>query len=81
VFATDDQPGALVRALQPFATAGVNLAKIESRPSRDKPWTYVFYVDIHGDAATSPAREAIALLRTCTSWIRILGTYPMATPT
>ena len=78
VFATDDRPGALVRALQPFATAGVNLAKIESRPSRAAPWTYVFYVDIQGDPATSPAREAIALLRTCTSWVRILGTYPMA---
>ena len=79
VFATDDRPGALVRALQPFATAGVNLAKIESRPSRERPWTYVFYVDIHGDVAASPAREAVALLRTCTSWVRILGTYPMAT--
>ena len=78
VFETDDQPGALVRALQPFATAGVNLAKIESRPSRDRPWTYVFYLDIHGDIATSPAREALALLRTCCSWVRVLGTYPMA---
>lgn len=78
VFATDDRPGALVRALQPFATAGVNLAKIESRPSRDRPWTYVFYVDIHGDVAASPAREAIALLRTCCTWVRVLGTYPMA---
>lgn len=78
VFATDDQPGALVRALQPFATAGVNLAKIESRPSRDRPWTYVFYLDIHGDVAASPAREALALLRTCCSWVRVLGTYPMA---
>jgi len=78
VFATDDRPGALVRALQPFATAGVNLAKIESRPSRAAPWTYVFYVDIHGDVATSPAREAIALLRTCCTWVRVLGTYPMA---
>jgi len=80
VFATDDRPGALVRALQPFATAGVNLAKIESRPSRDKPWTYVFYLDIHGDVAESPAREAFALLRTCCSWVRVLGTYPMAAP-
>lgn len=79
VFASDDQPGALVRALQPFATAGVNLAKIESRPSRDKPWTYVFYLDIHGDVADSPAREAFALLRTCCAWVRVLGTYPMAT--
>lgn len=78
VFATDDRPGALVRALQPFATAGVNLAKIESRPSRERPWTYVFYVDIHGDVTASPAREALALLRTCCTWVRVLGTYPAA---
>lgn len=77
-FATRDEPGALVRALQPFATANVNLAKIESRPSRAAPWTYVFYLDIHGDIAESPAREAVALLRTCCSWVRVLGTYPMA---
>lgn len=81
VFATEDRPGALVRALQPFATAGVNLAKIESRPSRAAPWTYVFYVDIHGDVAASPAREAIALLRTTCRWVRVLGTYPMAVTT
>lgn len=80
VFVTDDRPGALVRALQPFATAGVNLAKIESRPSRDKPWTYVFYLDVHGDVAESPAREAFALLRTCCTWVRVLGTYPAASP-
>lgn len=80
VFATDDRPGALVRALQPFATAGVNLAKIESRPSRERPWTYVFYLDIHADVAESPAREAFALLRTCCAWVRVLGTYPMAAP-
>ena len=78
VFATDDRPGALVRALQPFATAGVNHAKIESRPSRERPWTYVFYLDIHGDVAESPSREAFALLRTCCAWVRVLGTYPAA---
>lgn len=79
VFATSDRPGALVQALQPFATAGVDLAKIESRPDRSAPWTYVFYVDLRGDVAVSPAREALALLRTCCSWVRVLGTYPAAT--
>lgn len=77
-FAVRDQPGALVRALQPFATAGVNLAKIESRPSRAAPWDYVFYLDLHGDVAASPAREAVALLRLTAAWVEVLGTYPMA---
>ncbi len=78
VFAVRDQPGTLVRALQPFATAGVNLAKIESRPSRAAPWDYVFYLDLHGDPATSPTREALALLKLTAAWVEILGTYPMA---
>src|SRR2546428_4759795 len=77
VFAVHDQAGALVRALQPFATAGVNLAKIESRPSRAQPWDYCFYVDLHGDPDVSPTREAVALLRLTAAWVEILGTYPM----
>ncbi len=78
VFAVKDQPGALVRALQPFATAGVNLAKIESRPSRAAPWDYVFYLDFHGDAEQPPAREAVAILNRACAWVHVLGTYPMA---
>lgn len=78
VFAVRDQPGALVRALQPFATAGVSLAKIESRPSRAAPWEYVFYLDFLGDPAVSPAREAVALLLLTVAWARVLGTYPGA---
>ncbi len=78
VFAVHDAPGALVRALQPFATAGVNLAKIESRPSKAQPWDYVFYLDLHGDPATSPTQETLALLRLTVAWVEVLGTYPMA---
>ncbi len=78
VFAVRDAPGALVRALQPFATAGVNLAKIESRPSRAQPWDYVFYLDLHGDPDDSPTKEALALLRLTAAWVEVLGTYPMA---
>lgn len=78
-YATQNVPGALVRSLQPFATAGLQLTKIESRPSREAPWDYVFYLDFEGDPAVSPATEALALMRTCCSWVHILGTYPAAT--
>jgi prephenate dehydratase len=78
VFAVHDAPGALVRALQPFATAGVNLSKIESRPSRAGPWDYCFYVDLNGDPDVSPTKEALALLRLTAAWVEVLGTYPMA---
>ena len=78
VFAVKDRPGALVLALQPFAAAGINLAKIESRPSRAAPWDYVFYLDLHGDPAQSPTREALAILQRSAAWVELLGTYPMA---
>jgi prephenate dehydratase len=78
-YATANVPGALVRSLQPFATAGLQLTKIESRPSREQAWDYVFYLDFEGDPATSPATEALALMRTSCAWVHVLGTYPAAT--
>jgi prephenate dehydratase len=79
VYTTKNAPGALTRSLQPFATAGLQLTKIESRPSRAAAWDYVFYLDFEGDPDASPGREALALMRTCCEWIEILGTYPAAT--
>ena len=79
VYAAANVPGALTRTLQPFATAGVQLTKIESRPSRAGPWDYVFYLDFEADPQTSPAREALALMRTCCEWVQPLGTYRAAT--
>ena len=75
VYATKNIPGALVRSLQPFATAGIQMTKIESRPSKNAPWQYVFYLDFEGHPAVSPAREALALMGTCCEWIHVLGTY------
>lgn len=81
VYAAANVPGSLVRALQPFATAGLQLTKIESRPNRQAPWEYVFYLDFMGDPAVSPATEALALMKTCCAWVHVLGTYPAATET
>jgi prephenate dehydratase len=78
-YAAANVPGSLVRSLQPFATAGIQLTKIESRPSRAQPWDYVFYLDFDGDPARSPATEALALMRTSCAWLQVLGTYPAAT--
>jgi prephenate dehydratase len=78
VYTTKNQPGALVRSLQPFGTAQVQLTKIESRPSRTAAWDYVFYLDFEGDPAVSPGRETVALMRESCEWIQILGTYPAA---
>jgi prephenate dehydratase len=78
-YKTANLPGALVRSLQPFATAWIQLSKIESRPSRAAPWDYVFYLDFEGDPAAWPAKEALALMKTCCEWIQVLGTYSAAT--
>ena len=78
-YATANIPGALTRSLQPFATAWLQLSKIESRPSRAAPWDYVFYLDFEGDPVRSPATEALALMKTCCAWVQVLGTYRAAT--
>src|SRR4051812_21449554 len=78
VYTTKNEAGALTRSLQPFATAGLQLTKIESRPSRAAAWDYAFYLDFEGDPAVSPGREALALMRTCCEWIEVLGSYPAA---
>ena len=77
-YVTANIPGALVSSLRPFAEKGVQLTKIESRPSREAAWDYVFYLDFLGDAALGPAAEALALMRPSCAWVHVLGTYPAA---
>lgn len=75
VFAVLNQPGALYRALGCLAWRGINMTKLESRPSRDKPFEYVFYVDFDGDVANEPYKSAMDELRSQTAFLRVLGSY------
>ena len=79
VFATEHKPGSLYRILGIFATRNINLTKLESRPSRTKPWEYVFYADFEGHLDGELYQEAIRELQTETTFIKILGSYPQAT--
>jgi prephenate dehydratase len=78
VFSTKNLPGALYSCLGAFATRNINLTKLESRPSRDKPWEYVFYVDFEGHIDDPVCQEALTELKQTTNFIKILGSYPRA---
>jgi prephenate dehydratase len=71
-----NEPGALLRALAVLADHGLNLSKLESRPALDRPWEYVFWVDLDADATAPSARAALADLAAATSTLRVLGSYP-----
>jgi chorismate mutase/prephenate dehydratase len=73
-----DEPGILYRVLEPFARRGVNMSKIESRPSKRRPWEYVFFIDVDGHARDEQVAAAIEeVARACTS-LKVLGSYPRA---
>ncbi len=78
VFATKHTPGALHACLGDFASRGINLTKLESRPDRRDPWHYVFYVDLQVHQEDAVCREALASLADKTSFLRVLGSYPAA---
>ncbi len=75
VFATANTPGALFRAMACFALRDINLTKIESRPFRGKPWEYLFYVDFLASSDEITARNALANLKECTQFVKLLGSY------
>lgn len=78
VFSLADKAGALQDALEPFASRGLNLCKIESRPSRLKPWDYYFFVDFIGHQEDEAAAAAIAQLEESCPFVKWLGSYPNA---
>lgn len=78
VFATEHKPGALYACLGAFASQGLNLLKIESRPRKGFPWEYVFYVDIEASDEEERFQRAISSLRESTTMLRVLGSFPRA---
>jgi len=77
-FLADDHPGALMDILGQFAIRGVNLTRIESRPTGDGIGRYCFFIDCEGHAAQARVGEALMGLRRICSDVRFLGSYPQA---
>ena len=75
VFSVQDKPGVLHRMLQPFARSRINLTKIESRPIKNKPWEYLFFLDLRGHREQNTVKKAIAGLEKNCLFLKILGSY------
>ena len=78
VFMIKDRVGALHDIMGVFDKNGVNMTKIESRPSRKKVWEYMFFVDIVGHKADKRVIKAIAELNEFCVFVKVLGSYPRA---
>ena len=71
-----DRPGALNDALSILARRGINLTKIESRPVKDQPWRYLFFIDMLGHMDDGAIKEGCDELRRVCSYYEWLGSYP-----
>ncbi len=75
-FAVEDRPGLLVSALEEFSSRGINLSKIESRPSKERLGVYIFLADLDGHRTEQPLAETLERVREKCSFFRVLGSYP-----
>ena len=78
VFSVKHRPKALYDFIKEFADRDINLTKIESRPTRQKPWEYNFYLDFDGHRENKAPRELLQSLEKTSLFLKILGSYPKA---
>ena len=75
IFAVLSKPGALYKCLKEFALRDINLTRLESRPSKQKPWEYIFYTDFEKGLFEQSAKEALEELKKHTTFVKVIGTY------
>jgi len=78
IFTTRHVPGALSSVLAELAERNLNMTKIESRPRRNRPWHYLFYVDFEGHEDDPLVQEALIGILKRSSFLKVLGSYPAA---
>ncbi len=77
MFSIKDRVGALHEMLAPFKKYGINLTKIESRPSKKKAWDYYFFVDLDGHRDSPVVKKALGELENRCNFLKVLGSYPV----
>lgn len=76
LFSIKDRVGALHEMLAPFIKHGINLTKIESRPTKRRAWEYVFFLDFFGHKDEEKVKKALAELEESCFFLKVLGSYP-----
>ncbi|TGM99901.1 prephenate dehydratase [Leptospira dzoumogneensis] len=80
VFSIPDKPGSLYKVLKPIFDKGINMTKVESRPTRRTSWEYNFFIDFLGHKKDPLIEEVLNTLKENTIYLRILGSYPISPP-
>ena len=78
MFATPHIPGALHKVLKPIADAGINMVKLESRPTKHENWSYFFFVDLEGHIDDHSVAGTIKKMKKLCLFLKCLGSYPTA---
>jgi chorismate mutase / prephenate dehydratase len=76
MFSIKDKVGALHNMLTPFAEAGINLNRLDARPSGRQVWDYVFFLDMEGHVEEPKVAQAIERLKKDCLFLKVLGSYP-----
>ena len=75
---TKNRPGALYRILEPFHRHGISLSRIETRPSRGGPWSYVFFIDFDGHQSSDAVKKVLEEVAEQSIELKSLGSYPQS---
>ncbi|GAB6073103.1 prephenate dehydratase [Venenivibrio stagnispumantis] len=78
IFSLRNEVGALYKNLEPLYRYGINMTKIESRPSKREAWEYIFFTDIEGHISEENVKKALEELKERSPYFKILGSYPKA---
>jgi chorismate mutase / prephenate dehydratase len=78
VVSAENKPGAVHALLTPLAQHGVSMTRIESRPARSRLWEYMFFIDVEGHQQDQGVSAALAELKARAPYLKILGSYPIA---